>query len=69
MGIFSQEMGWFVKKDSNQREWYGHSGGSVGGISIMKFYPKEDIVIVILSISSNVQYGELTDRIVSKLLE
>ncbi|MEQ9425464.1 MAG: serine hydrolase domain-containing protein [Cyclobacteriaceae bacterium] len=57
-------MGFRLGKDENDRNWYGHTGGSVGGISVMRIYPEEDIVIVILSNSSDVSYGNLPDRIV-----
>lgn len=62
--ITSYGIGWSQGEDSNQRKYYGHTGGSVGGISVMRIYPDSGLIIVILSNSSNVRYGNLTDKII-----
>ncbi len=35
-----------IGTDSEGRLWYGHSGGSVGGTSMMLIYPDEKLVVV-----------------------
>ncbi len=42
---------------------FGHSGGSVGGITQFRIYPREQLVIVLLSNSSDTRYGQITDRL------
>ncbi len=49
---------------SDQLQGVGHSGGSVGGITEFVIYPKEKMVIVLLSNSSNTNYGNVADRII-----
>ena len=46
-------IGWGVGKEENIRSYYGHTGGSVGGITLMRVYPKEQFVIAILTNSSD----------------
>ena len=48
---------------------FGHNGGSVGGITKFEVYPKEKLVIVVLSNSSNVDYGDVIERIVEAFVE
>ena len=47
---------------------YGHTGGSVGGITAFRVYPNEKLVVVLLSNSSDTQYGNAADRIVKWFL-
>jgi len=59
--------GWFALKDK-ELKGFGHSGGSVGGITQFRIFPKEHIIIVLLSNSSNTRYGNLPDKIVRMFL-
>lgn len=61
-------IGWVCLKE-NQLQGFGHSGGSVGGITQFKIYPDEKLIIVLLSNSSNTNYGNVVDRIVKMFLE
>ncbi|HMQ61585.1 MAG TPA: serine hydrolase domain-containing protein [Flavilitoribacter sp.] len=56
-------IGWGSGKDSDGRPWFGHTGGSVGGITMMRVYPAEKLVIAILSNSSDVSYGKATEQL------
>ncbi len=47
---------------------YGHTGGSVGGITAFRIYPEKKLILVLLSNSSDTQYGKLGDRIVKLFL-
>lgn len=42
---------------------YGHSGGSVGGITQFRVYPEKEMIVVLLSNSSDTQFGDIPDRI------
>ncbi len=55
--------------NKDELQGYGHSGGSIGGITQFRIYPKENLVIVLLSNSSNTNYGNVTDRIVQLFME
>ena len=61
-------IGWVCLKE-NQLQGYGHGGGSIGGITQFKIYPDEKLIIVLLSNSSNTNYGNVVDRIVKIFLE
>ena len=54
--------------DKNERTWFGHSGGSVGGSSMMLIYPQEDLVVVTLVNQSGADMGELAMRIADLVL-
>ena len=56
-------IGWGSGKDGENRPYFGHTGGSVGGITMMRIYPEEKLVIAILSNSSDVNYGKLTEQL------
>jgi serine beta-lactamase-like protein LACTB len=62
-------VGWGILKKENQVQGFGHGGGSVGGITQFKIYPKEKVIIVLLSNSSDTKYGNVVDRIVQMFLE
>lgn len=49
-------IGWQNKINDYGVAWYGHSGGSVGGITMMAVYPGSKTVISLVSNSSNVGY-------------
>ena len=49
-------LGWRTGEDERGHFYIGHSGGSVGGITMLIIYPEEKIVAAMLSNSSNVRY-------------
>jgi CubicO group peptidase (beta-lactamase class C family) len=61
-------LGWEVINEPNQLQGFGHSGGSVGGITQFVIYPKEKTIIVLLSNASNIDYADVPDRIVQAFL-
>ena len=61
-------IGWFTFSNSGL-QGFSHSGGSVGGITNLVVYPKENLIIVFLSNSSVANYGLALDNIVKKFLE
>ncbi|WP_303315615.1 serine hydrolase domain-containing protein [Flavivirga abyssicola] len=56
-------IGWGIIK-RKKLKGFGHDGGSVGGITKFEIFPKEKLVIIALSNSSNVNYGKTIERIV-----
>ena len=52
-------MGWRKYEGNDDGEWYGHSGGSVGGSAIFVLSPEEKMVVAILSNMSDVNYDRL----------
>lgn len=56
-------LGWRSGVAEGIGNWYGHSGGSVGGISQMIIYPKEEVIVVMLTNSSNVNYKNTHHKI------
>ena len=60
-------IGWRTKVDDFGRTWFGHTGGSVGGITYFGVFPEEKMVIALVSNSSDVSYGDLAFRIVNEL--
>ena len=51
-------IGFFSGKDDKERNWVGHSGGSVGGTSRLLIYPEQDIAIVTLVNLSSAQMAK-----------
>lgn len=45
------------------KKWFGHSGGSVGGITQLIIYPEEEVVVAVLTNSSDVNYRNVHHRI------
>lgn len=60
-------IGWATRNDGKYIG-YGHSGGSVGGITQLIIYPEYEFVIVLLSNSSDTNYGNTIGRIVNLFL-
>lgn len=56
-------MGWFVGEDGTGAAWFGHGGGSVGGITQLIVYPESQVVVAMLTNSSRVDYGDTHHRI------
>lgn len=56
-------MGWRTAEDKFGRHWLGHSGGSVGGTSLMCIYPDQDLIVILLTNISQANIGNLTAEI------
>ncbi len=56
-------IGFATGQDSKKHNYFGHSGGSVGGTSDMVIYPEDKIVVVILTNLSNAQLGSMAKDI------
>jgi serine beta-lactamase-like protein LACTB, mitochondrial len=56
-------IGFFSGKDSKGKSYTGHGGGSVGGTSDLVVYPKEKVVVVILTNLSDAKLGNLAKHI------
>ena len=52
-------IGWRSGTDAYDNPYFGHSGGSVGGITQLVVYPDQDIVVAILTNSDEVEYGDV----------
>ncbi|TGV01640.1 serine hydrolase domain-containing protein [Flavivirga rizhaonensis] len=61
-------IGWGIIK-RHKLKGFGHDGGSVGGITKFEIFPKEKLVVIALSNSSNVNYGKTIENIVDVFLE
>lgn len=56
-------MGWASQLDGAGREWFGHSGGSIGGVTQLVIYPEAEVVVALLTNSSRVDYADTHHRI------
>jgi CubicO group peptidase (beta-lactamase class C family) len=54
--------------DKKGRAWIGHSGGSIGGTSMMLVYPEEDLVIVTLINLTSANMDDLAFKIADIVL-
>ncbi len=45
------------------KKWFGHSGGSVGGITQLIIYPDQEIVVAVLTNSSDVNYRNVHHKV------
>ena len=61
-------IGWRTGTDKQGRRVVGHTGGSVGGTTSLRIYPQEGMVVAIISNTSDVDLGKLTDGIVEVFL-
>ncbi len=62
-------IGWRTTVDPAGRPYFGHSGGSVGGTSILLIYPQYDLVITAMSNSGDVPVGALGLALASLLIQ
>ena len=62
-------MGWASRTDENGRYRVGHSGGSVGGITQFVTYPKEKVVVAMVSNCSPLQYNGIEGEIGTLFIE
>ena len=61
-------IGWRVGKDKKERDWFGHSGGSVGGTTYLIIYPKEKIVVAVSTNMSSVNFKNLPFNVANQFL-
>ena len=56
-------IGWVSRETEKGVKWFGHSGGSVGGITQLIIYPESKIVVGLTTNSSDVDYQNVHHRI------
>ncbi|NND34317.1 MAG: beta-lactamase family protein [Saprospiraceae bacterium] len=61
-------IGWRSATDQFGHNWVGHSGGSVGGISMFQIYPDHQLTLVILTNTSHAQIGMLASEIANDFI-
>ena len=61
-------IGWSRSEDKKGRKWVGHSGGSVGGTSMLILYPEAEMVVVVLCNLSSAKMDQLPFRIAEQFL-
>ena len=61
-------MGWSSGIDKSGREWIGHTGGSVGGSTFFRIYPKEELVIVFIANMSRQKLGKSRQELINVFL-
>jgi len=62
-------MGWASRVDKKGRYRVGHSGGSVGGITQFVTYPKEKVVVAMVSNCSPLRYNGIEGEIGTLFIE
>lgn len=62
-------IGWAVYPMEDGTKFYGHGGGSVGGSTAFVFDPEQEIVVVIISNMSGVNYGMLAFELLESFRE
>lgn len=62
-------IGWASGTDKPGHYYYGHGGGSIGATTHMIVYPKEEIVVVVLTNLSHVRFGSFSHDIANLFME
>ena len=62
-------LGWVANTDDQGRSFVGHSGGSVGGTSMLLIYPEEELVVVVLVNLSQARMNSLPWKLADVLLD
>ena len=62
-------IGWRTGTDDWGSHWVGHGGGSVGGSTSFRIYPDAQVVVAIIANLSNVQYGDVPEKIARLFIE
>ncbi|HEX5112177.1 MAG TPA: serine hydrolase domain-containing protein [Saprospiraceae bacterium] len=62
-------IGFRSSQDDFGRNWIGHSGGSIGGTSMLQIYPDEDLVVVTLINRTSADMNGLAAKIAHVLFE
>ncbi len=61
-------IGFWSGRDDKDRSWFGHSGGSVGGTSMLLIYPEQDLAIVTLINLTSAHMNDLAEKIADIIL-
>ncbi len=61
-------IGFWSGTDDKDRHWFGHSGGSVGGTSMLLIFPEQDLIIVTLINLSSARMDDLAEKIADIIL-
>ena len=61
-------IGWRKGEDKKGRLWMGHSGGSIGGTSMLMLYPEQEMVVVVLCNMSSAKMDQLPFRVAEQFL-
>jgi len=61
-------IGWSIQADKSGRKIIRHSGGSIGGITELRIYPDQELVIAVISNTSPAELKPLVDGIVDLFL-
>ncbi len=56
-------IGWRVGVDASERRVVSHSGGSVGGRSLLLIFPEQQVVLAIAANITDLRYGDVPRRI------
>ena len=62
-------LGWRTAMDKQGRSWIGHSGGSVGGTSMMMLYPEQQVIVIVLTNLSQANIGNLATEIANVFIK
>lgn len=61
-------IGWRVGRNGQDRRVVSHSGGSVGGRSLLLIYPEERVVLAVTANTTPLSYGRMPQQIVDLFL-
>lgn len=56
-------IGWRSGEDEQGRYFVGHGGGSVGGTTSMWIYPQHQLVVVVISNTTDADLGALVNSV------
>lgn len=62
-------IGWQNGTDEEDRQWYGHSGGSVGGSTQLVVFPEEEIIVAVVANMGGVNYRDAHLKIAEFFME
>ncbi|MDQ3017382.1 MAG: beta-lactamase family protein [Bacteroidota bacterium] len=56
-----------ISGDDDEKRWYGHSGGSIGGTSMLLIFPDENLVVVTLVNMGSAEMNDLAWKIADEV--
>lgn len=62
-------IGWRNGTDEDGRQWYGHSGGSVGGTTQFVVFPEEEVIVAVVANMGGVAYRDAHLKIAEFFIE
>lgn len=62
-------IGWSIGKGVDERRYYGHSGGSVGGTTQFVVFPEQKLVLAVVANMSGVSYEDIHLRIADYFMD